>query len=45
MAPADDGTELDFWIGTWAVSWTGVGRGTNRIGWILGDHVIHERFE
>jgi hypothetical protein len=45
MAPADDGTELDFWIGTWAVSWTGVGRGTNRIGRILGDHVIHERFE
>lgn len=43
-----DGTELDFWIGTWDVSWAGAeaggGRGTNRIGRVLGDRVIHEQF-
>ena len=48
--PGDfDGTELDFWIGTWDVTWAGDagagGAGTNRIGRILGDRVIHERFE
>jgi hypothetical protein len=49
MAPVQtrspfDGTELDFWIGTWDVSWTG-GHGTNRLARVLGDHVIHEQFE
>jgi hypothetical protein len=41
----DDGTELDFWIGTWEVSWAEGGHGTNRIDRILGDRVIHETFE
>lgn len=39
-----DGTELDFWLGTWDVSWEG-GHGTNRLERILGGAVIHERFE
>lgn len=39
-----DGTELDFWLGAWDVSWAG-GAGTNRIGRILGGRVIHEQFE
>jgi hypothetical protein len=39
-----DGSELDFWIGSWEVAWDG-GTGTNRIGRILGDRVIHEQFE
>lgn len=39
-----DGTELDFWLGEWDVSWTG-GYGTNRLERILGDRVIHERFD
>lgn len=39
-----DGTELDFWLGAWAVSWDG-GGGTNRLGRILGGRVIHEWFE
>jgi hypothetical protein len=41
---AFDGSELDFWIGTWEVSWAG-GTGTNRIERILGERVIHERFD
>jgi hypothetical protein len=40
-----DGSELDFWLGTWAVSWGEHGRGTNRIERILDDHVIHEQFD
>lgn len=44
IGPVFDGTELDFWIGTWVVAWDG-GHGTNRLSRILGDHVIHERFE
>jgi hypothetical protein len=39
-----DGTELDFWLGDWDVSWEG-GHGTNRLERILEDRVIHERFE
>ena len=38
-----DGTELDFWLGTWDVAWDG-GDGTNRIERILGDRVIYEQF-
>jgi len=39
-----DGTELDGWVGTWDLTWDG-GRGTNRLDWILGGRVLHERFE
>jgi hypothetical protein len=39
-----DGTELDFWLGRWAVSWQG-GHGTNRLERALDGAVIHERFE
>jgi hypothetical protein len=35
---------LDFWLGTWTVSWP-EGRGTNTIRRILDDAVIEERFE
>ena len=35
---------LDFWIGTWDVSWEGGGRGTNTIRRILDDRVIEETF-
>jgi hypothetical protein len=38
-----DGSELDFWLGEWTVSWDG-GAGTNRLERILGGHVIHEQF-
>lgn len=40
-----DGSELDFWIGTWEVRWADDGHGTNRIERILGGHVVHEQFE
>jgi len=43
--PEFDGSELDFWIGEWDVSWGSAGRGTNRIERTLGGHVLHERFE
>jgi hypothetical protein len=43
-SPRFDGSELDFWLGDWAVSWDG-GTGTNRLERILGGHVIHEQFE
>ena len=43
-APEFDGTELDFWVGDWDVSWAG-GHGTNRLTRILGDRVIHEQFD
>ena len=39
-----DGTELDFWLGSWTATWDG-GAGTNRLERILGGRVIHERFE
>jgi hypothetical protein len=39
-----DGTELDFWLGEWQVSWDG-GHGTNRLTRILGDQVLLEEFE
>jgi len=36
---------LDFWIGTWHVSWAGGGQGTNTIRRILDDRVIEESFD
>jgi hypothetical protein len=39
-----DGSELDFWLGDWTVTWDG-GGGTNRLERILGGKVIHEQFE
>ena len=36
---------LDFWLGTWIVSWAGGGHGTNVIRRILDDRVIEESFE
>ena len=41
---AFDGSELNFWLGPWNVTWDG-GEGTNRLDRILGGHVIHEQFE
>jgi hypothetical protein len=35
---------LDFWIGTWDVSWDGGGHGTNTIRRILDERVIEETF-
>ena len=40
-----DGTELDFWIGSWTARWDEAGRGTNRISRILADRVVFEEFE
>ena len=39
-----DGTELEFWLGAWDVTWNG-GHGTNRLERVLDGRVIHERFE
>ena len=36
---------LDFWLGTWNVTWTGGGRGTNTIRRVLDDRVIEESFD
>ena len=36
---------LDFWLGTWDVSWEGGGHGTNTIRRILDDRVIEETFD
>jgi hypothetical protein len=36
---------LDFWLGTWAVSWAGGGHGTNSIRRMLDDRVIEESFD
>ncbi len=36
---------LDFWLGTWDVTWAGGGHGTNTIRRILDDRVIEEAFE
>lgn len=46
-APADPlGVDaLDFWLGSWNVSWVGGGHGTNVIRRILDDRVIEESFE
>jgi len=45
-APGDfDGTELDFWVGSWAAAWGTAGRGTTRIERILGGKVVFEHFE
>lgn len=38
-----DGTELDFWVGSWDVTWS-TGHGTNELAWILGDRVLFESF-
>ena len=39
-----DGSELEFWLGSWDARWAG-GRGKNRLERILDGRVIHERFE
>jgi hypothetical protein len=39
-----DGTELDFWIGEWDVTWGESGLGTNRLTRILNGRVIREEF-
>lgn len=44
MNEAFDGTELDFWLGEWDVTWEG-GHGTNRLSRILRDRVILEEFD
>jgi hypothetical protein len=36
---------LDFWLGSWIVSWAGGGHGTNAIRRILDDRVIEESFD
>jgi hypothetical protein len=36
---------LDFWLGTWDVTWAGGGHGTNTIRRILDDRVIEESFD
>lgn len=36
---------LDFWLGTWSLSWADGGEGTNTIRRILDDRVIEESFE
>jgi hypothetical protein len=44
MSAGFGGTELDFWLGEWQVSWD-VGHGTNRLTRILGGRVLLEEFE
>jgi len=39
-----NGSELDFWLGSWDVRWDG-GSGTNDIARELGGRVVVERFE
>jgi hypothetical protein len=36
---------LDFWLGSWEVSWAGGGHGTNTIRRILDGRVIEESFD
>ena len=36
---------LDFWLGSWVVSWVGGGHGTNTIRRILDDRAIEESFD
>ena len=49
----DEANQLDFWVGTWDLTWPGgqggtpegeTGRGTNTITKTLGGCVVHERF-
>jgi hypothetical protein len=45
---APEASQLDFWLGTWALTWTaddGQGRGTNTLTKTLDGCVVHERFE
>ena len=39
-----DGSELDFWLGSWRARWEG-GEGTNRIAREFDGNVVVERFE
>ena len=50
---APEARQLDFWLGTWELTWPGgqggtpegeTGRGTNTITKMLGGCVVHERF-
>lgn len=36
---------LDFWLGSWVVSWADGGHGTNTVRLILDHRVIEESFE
>ncbi|MEM6326143.1 MAG: hypothetical protein AAF791_03410 [Bacteroidota bacterium] len=48
LCQTDAANGLDFWVGTWDLSWNGAngpGSGTNVITRDLGGCVIHERFE
>jgi hypothetical protein len=36
---------LDFWLGTWNVTWAGGGHGTNTIRRVLDDRAIEESFD
>jgi hypothetical protein len=36
---------LDFWLGTWNLTWAGGGHGTNSIRRVLDDRVIEESFD
>jgi hypothetical protein len=36
---------LDFWLGTWVVTWAGGGHGTNTIRRILDGRVVEESFD
>jgi len=48
-APADPAKGLDFWVGTWDLTWTNgegeTAQGTNTITKILGGKVIEEAFD
>ena len=44
MTPSMNGSELDFWVGSWVARWEG-GEGTNTIARELGGKVVVERFE
>ncbi len=41
---AASGSDFDFWLGEWALTWADGGAGTNRITRILDGKVIHEYF-
>ena len=47
LCETDAADGLDFWVGTWDLTWTsasGEARGTNEVTRDLGDCVVHERF-
>jgi hypothetical protein len=44
MDPLGDDA-LDFWLGTWNVTWAGGGQGTNTIRRVLDDRAIEESFD